>query len=97
METVFVYTTFGRDGLGTRCFFSRKKYVRCGRLVNVEKRVGCVQTCFIRFLLPFSLPTKKNRQEYQLGGGGVKCFHPEPWGNDPNWLILFRWVENTNE
>ena len=20
-------------------------------------------------------------------------FHPEIWGNDPNWLIFFRWVE----
>ena len=22
--------------------------------------------------------------------------HPYPWGNDPNWLIFFKWVETTN-
>jgi len=31
-------------------------------------------------------------------GGGFKYvyFHPNPWGNDPIWLIFFRWVETTN-
>ena len=23
-------------------------------------------------------------------------FHPEPWENDPIWLIFFKWVETTN-
>ena len=23
-------------------------------------------------------------------------FHPEPWANDPIWLIFFKWVETTN-
>ena len=22
-------------------------------------------------------------------------YHPEPWGNDPNLLIFFKWVETT--
>ena len=26
----------------------------------------------------------------------IFCFHPDPWGNDPMSLILFRWVETTN-
>ena len=31
-------------------------------------------------------------------GGGFKYFyfHPEIWGNDPIWLIFFKWVETTN-
>ena len=24
-------------------------------------------------------------------------FHPEPWGRFPFWLIIFRWVETTNQ
>ena len=33
-----------------------------------------------------------------LGGGNsnIFYFHPEHWGNDPFWLIFFRWVETTN-
>ena len=27
----------------------------------------------------------------------VFYFHPDPWGNDPIWLIFFRWVETTNQ
>ena len=33
-----------------------------------------------------------------LGGySNIFCdFHPDPWGNDPIWLELFKWVETTN-
>ena len=31
-----------------------------------------------------------------IGGGFTYVyFHPEPWGNDPIWLILFEWVGST--
>ena len=33
-----------------------------------------------------------------LGGGNSKIsyVHPENWGNDPIWLVFFRWVETAN-
>ena len=32
-----------------------------------------------------------------LGSGNLNIFIFTPtWGNDPNWLIFFRWVETTN-
>ena len=43
-------------------------------------------------------PPRFLRGELLLGGGNsnIFYFHPEPWGNDPIWLILFEWVETTN-
>ena len=34
-----------------------------------------------------------------LSGGNSKIFyvHPDPWGDDPIWLIFFKWVETTNQ
>ena len=32
-----------------------------------------------------------------LLGGGFIFFHPDSWGNDPIWLIFFKWVETTNQ
>ena len=43
----------------------------------------------------FKIPGKNQK----LGGGNSNIFwnfHPDPWGNDPIWLIFFRWVETTN-
>jgi len=36
---------------------------------------------------------------YQNYGGNsnIFYFHPDPWGNDPIWLIVFKWVETTNQ
>ena len=35
---------------------------------------------------------------FKLGGGNSKIFdfYPDPWRNDPIWLIFFKWVETTN-
>ena len=30
------------------------------------------------------------------GNSNIFDFHPDPWGNDPIWLIFFKWVETTN-
>ena len=33
----------------------------------------------------------------KLGGGFKDVFFTPTWGNDPIWLIFFRWVETTNQ
>ena len=54
-------------------------------------------------------PTDRRRQKYVsldvgkdmgfLGGGNSKIFyfHPDPWGNDPIWLIFFKGVETNHQ
>ena len=31
------------------------------------------------------------------GNSNIFHFHPDPWRNDPIWLICFEWVEATNQ
>ena len=55
-----------------------------------------------RILEIFAPPKKKNTDggfwKGYLGVGGFKHFviFTPIWGNDPIWLIFFRWVETTN-
>ena len=34
---------------------------------------------------------------YAAGWWQINIFYFHPWGNDPIWLIFFRWVETTNQ
>ena len=38
-----------------------------------------------------------NKNNPKLGGGtsNLFYFHPEPWGDDPIWLLFFKWVGST--
>ena len=39
----------------------------------------------------------ENWVRFKLGGGfNLFLFPPRIWGNDPIWLICFKWVETTN-
>ena len=51
----------------------------------------CVhQSLFEKSLLPKEWPSSKLL--VWLVVSNIFYFHPDPWGNDPIWLIFFRWV-----
>ena len=46
---------------------------------------------------PWSWYTVKSEGKQNWVVVSIFEFHPENWGNDPFWLIFFRWVETTNQ
>ena len=68
-------------------------------LASWNPKIGPFLMCFLffraifRFYVNFQWCINSFSRWWQLK---YFLFSPEPWGNDPFWLIFFRWVETTN-
>ena len=88
--------------LGSSSMDTSVASIRVQRTEDIEKREWMEWTCWINIWHETrrccTKSTKYRKDLSAFLGGGFKHFYFHPYlGDDPLWLILFRWVETTNQ